>query len=98
IGRLGRDAMRQLFRAYRRRRRLACAQLLVEAGQDSLDPDERIRSEVDVGGLLSVAQAAWGIVQLDLKGLCPEVPATDVVGHTRADREHDIRRLVHLPT
>src|SRR5271166_4166728 len=39
---LGRDAMRELFRAYRRRRRLADAQLLVEAGKDCLDADERI--------------------------------------------------------
>src|SRR3989441_9007876 len=39
---LGRDAMRQHFRAYRRRRRFANAQLLVEAGKDCLDADERI--------------------------------------------------------
>src|SRR5437868_15084674 len=75
VRRLGRDAMRQLFRAYRRRRRLADAQLLVEAGKDCLDADERIRSDVDVGGLLPIAQAAWGIIQLDLAGLCEVVPA-----------------------
>src|SRR5258706_12186393 len=40
--RLGRDAMRELFRANRRRRRFANAQLLVEAGKDCLDADERI--------------------------------------------------------
>jgi hypothetical protein len=34
--------MRQLFRAYGRRRRFANAQLLVEAGKDCLDADERI--------------------------------------------------------
>src|SRR5437660_4235909 len=39
---LGRDAMRQLLRAYSRRRRFANAQLLVEAGKDCLDADERI--------------------------------------------------------
>ena len=42
VRRLGRDAMRQLFRADRRRRRFAGAQLLVEAGKDRLDADERI--------------------------------------------------------
>src|ERR1700693_5319109 len=89
--------MRELFRAYSRRCRFADAQLLVEAGQDGLDADERIRSDVDVGGLLPIAQAAWGIVQLDLDGLAPVVPATDVVGQARADREHDVRGLVHLP-
>jgi hypothetical protein len=36
---LGRDAMRELFRAYSRRRRFANAQLLVEAGKDCLDAD-----------------------------------------------------------
>src|SRR5262249_4497062 len=56
---LGRDAMRELFRAYRRRRRFADAQLLVEAGKDCVDAHERIRSDVDVGGLLPIAQAAW---------------------------------------
>src|SRR5262249_23728542 len=66
---LGRDAMRELFRANRRRRRLANAQLLVEAGKDCLDADERIRSDVDVGGLLPIAQAAWSIVHLDLAGV-----------------------------
>src|SRR5712691_12472571 len=89
--------MRQLLGAYRRRRRFANAQLLVEAGKDRLDADERIRSDVDVGGLLPIAQAAWGIVQLDLAGLCEVVPATDVVGQARADREHDVRGLVHFP-
>ena len=39
---LGRDAVRELFRAYRRRRRLAGAQLLIEAGKDCLDAGERI--------------------------------------------------------
>src|SRR5262245_38503368 len=39
---LGRDAMRELLRAYRRGRRFANAQLLVEAGKDCLDADERI--------------------------------------------------------
>src|ERR1700674_762257 len=80
VRRLGRNAMRELFRAYRRRRRFASAQLLVEAGKDCLDADERIRSDVDVGCLLPIAQAAWGIVQLDLAGLGEVVPATDVVG------------------
>src|SRR5262249_1776510 len=94
---LGCDAMLELLRAYRGRRRFANAQLLVEAGKDGLDADERIRSDVDVGGLLPIAQAAWGIVQLDLAGLCEVVPATDVVGQARADREHDVRGLVHLP-
>src|SRR5262252_5898547 len=94
---LGRDAMRELLRAYGRRRRFADAQRLVEAGKDCLDADEGIRSDVDVGGLLPVAQAAWGIVQLDLAGFSPEVPATDVVGQACADREHDVRGLVHLP-
>ena len=42
VRRLGRDAMRQLLRADGRRRRLADAQLLVEAGKDRLDADERI--------------------------------------------------------
>src|SRR5439155_24548535 len=42
VRRLGRDAMRQLFRAYSRSRRFANAQLLVEAGKDCLDADERI--------------------------------------------------------
>src|SRR5262252_5986722 len=42
VRRLGRDAMRQLFRAYRRRRRSAKAQLLVEAGKDCLDAGEHI--------------------------------------------------------
>src|SRR5690242_7330030 len=88
--------MRQLLRADRRRRRFAHTQLLVEAGEDRLDAGQRIRSDVDVGSLLSVAQAAWRIVQLDLAGLCEVVPATDVVGEARADREHDIRGLVHL--
>src|ERR1700722_298154 len=80
IRRLGRDAMRELFRAYRRRRRFSGAQLLVEAGKDRLDAGERIRSDVDVGGLLAIAQAARRIVQLDLDGLAPVVPATDVIG------------------
>src|SRR6202044_1876693 len=79
---LGRDAMRELFRAYSRRRRFADAQFLVEAGQHCLDAGERIRSHVDVGGLLPIAQAAWGVVQLDLVGLSPVVPAADVVGKT----------------
>src|SRR5262249_60878942 len=57
---------------------------------------ERIRCEGDARGLLPVAQAAWGIIQLDLAGLPPPVPATDVVGQAGADREHDVRRLVHL--
>src|SRR5262249_58196624 len=83
---LGRDAMRELFRAYRRRRRLAGAQLPVEAGKDRLDADAHIRSDVDVGGLLPVAQAARGIVQLDLAGLSPPVAATDAVGQAPADR------------
>src|SRR5271166_4778668 len=39
---LGRDAMRELFRAYSRCRRFANAQLLVEAGKDCLDADKRI--------------------------------------------------------
>ncbi len=39
---LGRDAMRQLFGPYSRRRRFASAQLLVEAGKDCIDADERI--------------------------------------------------------
>src|ERR1043166_9501479 len=59
---LGRDAMRQLFGAYSRSRRFANAQRLVEAGKDCLDADERIRSDVDVGGLLPIAQAAWGVI------------------------------------
>src|SRR6266566_5275378 len=42
VRRLGRDAMRELFRAYGRRRRVANAQFLVEAGKDGLDADERI--------------------------------------------------------
>src|ERR1700722_1019032 len=83
VRRLGRDAMRELFRAYRRRRRFANAHLLVEAGKDGLDADQRIRSHVDVGGLLPIAQAARRIVQLDLDGLAPVVPATDVVRETR---------------
>jgi len=70
IGRLlGRNAMRQLFRAYGRRRRFADTQLLVEPGKDGLDAGDRIRSDVDIGGFLSIAQAARGIVQLDLAGL-----------------------------
>ncbi len=51
---------------------------------------------VDVGGLLPIAQAARGIVQLDLAGLSPVVPAADVVGQAGTDREHDVRGLVHL--
>ena len=97
VRRLGRDAMRQLFRADGRRRRLAGAELLVEAGKDRLDAGQRIRLDVHVGGLLPVAQAARRIVQLDLEGLAPVVPATDVVGQAGADREHDVRGLVHLP-
>src|SRR6476620_7637924 len=42
VRRLGRDAIRQLFRAYSRRCRFANAQLLVEAVKDCLDADERI--------------------------------------------------------
>src|SRR5712672_2100920 len=42
VRRLGRDAMRELFRAYSRRRRFANAQRFVEAGKDCLDPGERI--------------------------------------------------------
>jgi hypothetical protein len=34
--------MRELFRAYSRRRRFANAQRFVEAGKDCLDPGERI--------------------------------------------------------
>src|SRR5262249_3823797 len=97
IRRLGRNAMRELLRADGRRRRFANAQLLVEAGKDCLEADERICTDVDVGSLLPIAQAAWGIVQLDLAGLCPPVPATDVVGQAGADREYDVRGLVHLP-
>jgi hypothetical protein len=97
VRRLGGDAMRELFRADRRCRRFARAQFLVEAGKDRLDADKRVRPDVDVGGLLSIAQAARGIIQLDLVGLGPEVPATDVVGQARADREHDVCGLVHLP-
>src|SRR5690349_9157951 len=84
---LGRNAMRELFRADGCGRRIARAQHLVEAGQDRLGADARIRSDVDVGGLLSVAQAARGVVQLDLEGFSPPVPAADVVGQARADRE-----------
>ena len=91
VRRLGRDAMRELLGADRRRRRFAGAQLLVEAGKDRLDADERIRLDVEVGGLQPIAQAARGIVELDLVGLRPEVPAADVVGQARADREHDVR-------
>src|SRR5690242_2810239 len=61
VRRLGRNAMRELFAANGRRRRLARAQLPVEAGQNGLDADKRIRSEVEVGGLLPVAQAAWRV-------------------------------------
>src|SRR4029453_15726333 len=50
VRRLGGHAMRQLLRAYGRRRRFADAQLLVEAGKDGLDAGEHIRSDVDVGG------------------------------------------------
>src|SRR5215475_12014130 len=39
---LGRDAMRELFRAYSCRRRFANAQRLVETGKDCLRADERI--------------------------------------------------------
>src|SRR5258705_12789932 len=39
---LGRDAVCELFRAYRRRRRFANAQGLIEAGKDCLDAGERI--------------------------------------------------------
>jgi hypothetical protein len=42
VRRLGRDAMCELFRAYSRRCRFANAQLLIEAGKDCLDADERI--------------------------------------------------------
>src|SRR5580698_1485721 len=66
IRRLGRDAMRELLRAYRCRGRFARAQLFVEAGKDCLDAGERVRSDIKVGGLLAVAQAARGIVELDL--------------------------------
>src|ERR1700729_429187 len=88
--------MREFFRAYGRRGRFADAQLLVEAGKDGLDADERIRSDVDVGGFLPVTQAARGIVQLDLAGLGEVMPAADIVGQARTDREHDVRGLVHL--
>src|SRR5689334_18541601 len=39
---LGRDAMRELFRAYSCRRGFADAQFLVEAGEDCRDADQRI--------------------------------------------------------
>jgi len=71
---LGRDAMRELLRAYCCRRRFAGAQLLVEAGKDRLHADERIRSDVEIGGLQPVAQTARGIVQLDLIGLGQKCP------------------------
>ncbi len=89
--------MRELLGADRGRRRFAGAKLLVEAGQDGLDADERIRFDVEVSGLHPIAQAARGIVQLDLVGLWPEVPGTGVVGQAGADREHDVGGLVHLP-
>src|SRR5882757_3188808 len=65
---LGRDAVRELFRAYRRRRRFAGTELPVEAGKDRLDADQRVRSDVEVGGRLTIAQAARGIIQLNLAG------------------------------
>ena len=34
---------------------------------------------------------------MDLAGVCKVVPATHVVGKARADREHDVCGLVHLP-
>src|SRR5262249_28737049 len=78
VRRLGRDAMRKFFRSDSRGRRLARSQLLVEAGKNCLDADERIRSDIDVGGLLPIAQAAGGIVQLNLARLCKVMSATDV--------------------
>src|SRR6185437_6026440 len=93
---LRRDAMRELCGAYRRRGWVSGAELPVEAGKDGLDAGERVRSDVDVGGLLPVAQAARRIVELDLDGLAPEMPAADVVGQAGADREYDIRGLVHF--
>src|SRR5205085_4571964 len=60
---LGRDAMRELLRAYSRRRRCANAQFLVEARKDGVNADKCIRPDVEVSGLLTIAQAAGGIVQ-----------------------------------
>src|SRR6185369_720703 len=97
VRRLRCNAMRELLRADRRCRRLARAQFLVEAGKNGLDANKRIGPDVDVGGLLPVAQAARGVVQLDLESLWPEGPATDVIRKARADREHDISGLVDLP-
>jgi len=93
---IGGDAMRELFRADGRRRRFAGAQFLVEAGKDRLDTGKRIRSDVKVGGLLPVAQAARRVVQLDLVRLSPEVPDADVIGQAGADREHEVGGLEHL--
>jgi len=78
---------------------LTGAQLPVEAGEGS--PQHRRGAsdlDVEVGGLQPIAQAARGVVQLDLVGLRPEVPRAADVGRDRLvpDREHDVRRLVHL--
>src|SRR4051794_6719944 len=93
---LGRDAVREFFRAYRRRRRFADAQLAVEAGEDRLDADQRVRPDVEVGGRLTIAQAARGIIQLNLAGLWEEGPVPDVVRQAGTNREHDVRGLVDL--
>src|SRR4029077_13302133 len=76
---------------------LAGAQRLAEAGKDRLHADQRIRPDVEVGGFEPIAQAARRIVELDLVGLRPEVPAADVIGEAGADREHDVGGFVDLP-
>src|SRR4030081_2249718 len=67
------------------------------ARQDGLAAGAGIRSDVDVGGLLPVAQAARGIVQLDLAGFSPPGPAADVVGQAGGDREPAGGGPVHVP-
>ena len=97
VRRLGCDAMRELLRADGRGRRLAGAERLVETGEDRLDADQRIGFHIEVGSFEPIAQAARRIVELDLVGFWPEVPAADVIGEAGPDREHDVRGLVDLP-
>ena len=69
---------------------------LCNAMVDVHTPDERIRAHIEIGGLLSVAQAARRVVDLDLVCLAPEVSAADVIGQAGADRDHHVGALVHL--
>src|SRR5262245_16944884 len=94
---LSRDPARQLLGADRSRRRLAGPELLVDTRENRLRGDQRIRLDIDIGGLLPVAKTARRIVHLDPAGLGEVVAATDVVGKARANGEHDFSGLENLP-